>query len=82
MVFGFFKKKEAEPEDDDDIEPVSFLGPTNGQEVNLKAHAKLVEAGLVRAFAQALAAEPVWPQPVPTSELAGSRAPLPGTCSG
>ena len=49
MVFGFFKKKEAEPEDDDDIEPVSFLGPTNGQEVNLKAHAKLVEAGLVRA---------------------------------
>lgn len=41
-----------------------------------------VEAGLVRAFAQALAAEPVWPQPVPTSELAGSRAPLPGTCSG
>jgi type II secretory ATPase GspE/PulE/Tfp pilus assembly ATPase PilB-like protein len=49
VVFGFFKKKEAEPEDDDDIEPVSFLGPTNGQEVNLKAHAKLVEAGLVRA---------------------------------
>ncbi|MFM7161824.1 MAG: ATPase, T2SS/T4P/T4SS family, partial [Planctomycetaceae bacterium] len=49
MVFGFFKKKEAEPEDEDDIEPVSFLGPTNGQEVNLKAHAKLVEAGLVRA---------------------------------
>ncbi|MFM8285187.1 MAG: GspE/PulE family protein [Planctomycetaceae bacterium] len=49
MVFGFFKKKEAEPEDEDDIEPVSFLGPTNGHEVNLKAHAKLVEAGLVRA---------------------------------
>jgi len=49
MVFGFFKKKEVEAEDEDDIEPVSFLGPTNGQEVNLKAHAKLVEAGLVRA---------------------------------
>jgi len=30
MVFGFFKKKEVEAEDEDDIEPVSFLGPTNG----------------------------------------------------
>lgn len=52
MVFGFFKKNEDvedEPEDEDEIEPVSFLGPVNGSEVNLKANARLVEAGLIRA---------------------------------
>lgn len=50
MVFGFFKKNENEPaEEEDDVEPVSFLGPVSGQEVNLKANARLVDAGLIRA---------------------------------
>lgn len=49
MVFGFFKKKAEAEEDDVEIEPVSFLGPVNGEEVNLKAHARLVDAGLLRA---------------------------------
>lgn len=51
MVFGLFggKKKNEEPEEDEDLEPVSFLGPLNGQEVNLKANGRLVEAGLMRA---------------------------------
>lgn len=44
MVFGFFKKKAEAEEDDVEIEPVSFLGPVNGEEVNLKAHARLVDA--------------------------------------
>lgn len=49
MVFGFFKKRQDEVDDEEELEPVSFLGPTNGKEVNLKAHAKLVDAGLVTA---------------------------------
>ncbi len=51
MIFGFFGKKKGKAEEDEEreIEPVSFQGPINGQEVNLKAHAKLVEAGLVRS---------------------------------
>lgn len=48
MVFGFFKKKQ-EVEEEVEIEPVSFLGPINGEEVNLKANGRLVEAGLVPA---------------------------------
>ncbi|MSR59588.1 MAG: secretion system protein E [Planctomycetaceae bacterium] len=48
MVFGFFKKQEPE-EEEVEIEPVSFLGPLNGLEVNLKANGRLVEAGLMRA---------------------------------
>lgn len=49
MVFGFFKKKEEAQEEEVDVEPVSFLGPLNGNEVNLKANGRLVEAGLMRA---------------------------------
>lgn len=50
MVFGFFKKNEEEPEQEqEDVEPVSFLGPVSGQEVNLKANTRLVDAGLMRA---------------------------------
>jgi type IV pilus assembly protein PilB len=49
VVFGFFRKREDEADEDEELEPVSFLGPTNGKEVNLKAHARLVEAGLVTA---------------------------------
>lgn len=48
MVFGFFKKKDAVEEEQVEAEPVSFLGPVSGGEVNLKAHARLVEAGLMR----------------------------------
>jgi type IV pilus assembly protein PilB len=36
-------------EEEEEFEPVSFLGPLNGQEVNLKANGRLVEAGLMRA---------------------------------
>ncbi|MBI3862792.1 MAG: Flp pilus assembly complex ATPase component TadA [Planctomycetia bacterium] len=46
MVFGMFGKKEEEEEE---LEPVSFLGPVNGQDVNMKANGRLVEAGLMRA---------------------------------
>jgi len=49
VVFGFFKKKDDVKEEDVEVEPVSFLGPLNGNEVNLKANARLVEAGLMRA---------------------------------
>ena len=52
MVFGLFGKKSADRKDDDDeeeIEPVSFLGPVSGLDVNLKANGRLVEAGLMRA---------------------------------
>jgi type IV pilus assembly protein PilB len=50
VVFGFFKKKEeVEEQDEEEVDPVSFLGPLNGNEVNLKANARLVEAGLMRA---------------------------------
>lgn len=49
MVFGFFKKNKEVVEEEVEIEPVSFLGPLNGNEVNLKANARLVEAGLMRA---------------------------------
>lgn len=46
MVFGFGRKQEEEEEE---FEPVSFLGPLNGQDVNMKANGRLVEAGLMRA---------------------------------
>jgi type IV pilus assembly protein PilB len=51
VVFGFGKKKESREEerDDEELEPVSFLGPVSGQEVNLKANGRLVEAGLMRS---------------------------------
>lgn len=50
MVFGFFKKKEeVQEEQEADVEPVSFLGPLSGEEVSLKPHARLVDAGLMRA---------------------------------
>jgi len=49
VVFGFFKKSKRDDEDEVDYEPVSFLGPTSGKEVNLKPHARLVEAGLLPA---------------------------------
>jgi type IV pilus assembly protein PilB len=49
-VFGFGKKKEVQADDDDEeLDPVSFLGPISGVEVNLKANGRLVEAGLLRA---------------------------------
>lgn len=51
MVFGFGKGGGDEPDDDDEeqIELVLFQGAFNGQEANLAANARLVQAGLVRA---------------------------------
>lgn len=50
-MFGFFKSKPAdEPdEDEEEIEPVRFLGATNGVDPNLSGNARLVDAGLMRA---------------------------------
>ena len=88
MVFGFFgKKKGDEPaEDEGDVEPVSFLGPVSGQEVNLKANSRLVDAGLMRAKdlvtdalarrADMLRLEPKGPQAVITIFVDG--IPYPG----
>ncbi len=50
MVFGLFgKKNDANQEEEEELEPVSFLGPTSGQEVDLKSNGRLVEAGLMRS---------------------------------
>ncbi len=86
MVFGFFGKKQAEEEPEEEIEPVSFLGPTSGVEVNLKANARLVEAGLMRAKdlvtdalsrrADTLRLEPKGPQAIVTILVDG--IPFPG----
>ncbi|MGQ0633694.1 MAG: ATPase, T2SS/T4P/T4SS family [Planctomycetaceae bacterium] len=87
MVFGFFKKKDEVAEQEEiEVEPVSFLGPVNGAEVNLKAHARLVEAGLIRAKelvsdalsrrADALRIEPKGAQAVVTLSVDG--VPYPG----
>jgi type IV pilus assembly protein PilB len=46
VVFGFGGKKEEEEEE---LEPVSFLGPLTGEEVNMKENSRLVQAGLMRA---------------------------------
>jgi type II secretory ATPase GspE/PulE/Tfp pilus assembly ATPase PilB-like protein len=48
VVFGFFKKQEQFDEEPE-FEPVVFLGPVNGKEVNLKAYGRLIDAGLVPA---------------------------------
>lgn len=88
MVFGFFgKKKEVQQqEEEEELEPVSFLGPLSGQEVNLKANARLVEAGLMRAKdlvtdalsrrADTVRIEPKGPQAVVTILVDG--VPYPG----
>lgn len=50
-MFGFGKRKREEPEfdeEEDEIEPVRFLGATNGIDPNLSANARLVDAGLMR----------------------------------
>jgi type IV pilus assembly protein PilB len=48
VVFGFFGKKEEQETQaqEVEIELVTFQGPMNGQDVNLKAHPRLVDAGL------------------------------------
>ncbi|MGE5191635.1 MAG: GspE/PulE family protein [Deltaproteobacteria bacterium] len=86
MVFGFFGKKQAEEEPEEEVEPISFLGPISGVEVNLKANARLVEAGLMRAKdlvtdalsrrADTLRLEPKGPQAVVTILVDG--VPFPG----
>jgi type IV pilus assembly protein PilB len=85
VVFGFGRKEEPE-EEEEEIEPVSFLGPTSGVEVNLKANARLVEAGLMRAKdlitdalsrrADTLRLEPKGPQAIVTLLVDG--IPFPG----
>ncbi|HLJ11692.1 MAG TPA: ATPase, T2SS/T4P/T4SS family [Planctomycetaceae bacterium] len=87
MVFGFFRKQDEEQEEEEfDYEPVSFLGPLSGQEVNLKANARLVDAGLMRAKdlvtdalsrrADTIRIEPKGPQAVVTLLVDGM--PYPG----
>lgn len=86
MVFGFGKKKVVEEEEDEELEPVSFLGPVSGVEVNLKANGRLVEAGLLRAKdlvtdalsrrADTIRIEPKGPQSVVTILVDGM--PYPG----
>jgi type II secretory ATPase GspE/PulE/Tfp pilus assembly ATPase PilB-like protein len=88
VVFGFFGKKNNEvvEEEDEDLEPVSFLGPASGQDVNLKANGRLVEAGLMRAKdlvtdalarrADTIRVEPKGPQSVITLLVDGM--PYPG----
>lgn len=51
MVFGFGKKKTKvrEPEEEEQVELVLFQGATNGRDANLAAHARLVQAGLLRS---------------------------------
>lgn len=51
MVFGFGRKGDDEPDDDDEepIELILFQGAFNGNEANLAANARLVQAGLMRA---------------------------------
>ncbi len=55
MVFGFGKSKDGRGRRDDDssaefeIESILFQGATNGKEVDLKANARLAQAGLVPA---------------------------------
>lgn len=50
MIFGFFGKNKEEEEPDEPVpDPVRFLGALNGCDANLKANARLVDAGLVPA---------------------------------
>jgi type II secretory ATPase GspE/PulE/Tfp pilus assembly ATPase PilB-like protein len=50
VVFGFGKRKQQEIEEEEpEIEQILFQGSTNGQEANLKANARLVQAGLMPA---------------------------------
>ncbi len=51
MIFGFGKKNEAAPEDDEEeeIEYVLFQGAVNGKDANLEDNKKLVAAGLTPA---------------------------------
>lgn len=48
MIFGFGKKNDDVDDDfEEDFEYVLFQGPTNGVKVNLSAHGRLADAGLV-----------------------------------
>ena len=53
MIFGFFGKKNDKdsPADDEEeeIDPIRFLGAINGKDANLNANVRLVDAGLVPA---------------------------------
>jgi type II secretory ATPase GspE/PulE/Tfp pilus assembly ATPase PilB-like protein len=49
VIFGFGKKKDDDFEEEDEIELISFQGPHNGETIDLKANAKLLDAGLLPA---------------------------------
>ena len=51
MIFGLFGKKgrQEEPEDEEEIDPVRFLGAMNGKDANLAANQRLADLGLVPA---------------------------------
>ncbi len=50
MIFGFGKKNNDDYDDEEEeIELISFQGPHNGQSIDLKASARLIDAGLVPA---------------------------------
>lgn len=48
MIFGFFKGREEEVEEEE-VELVLFQGPLNGKEINLAQNARLAQAGLIPA---------------------------------
>ncbi len=49
MIFGRKKQAEPEPDEQPDVDFVSFQGPFNGVQPNLGANARLVQAALVPA---------------------------------
>lgn len=50
MIFGRRREEdERDDEEEEEVEQVLFQGAANGHPVDLKAHAKLVQAGLLRA---------------------------------
>lgn len=46
MIFRFGKDKRDAAEEDEEIEPIRFLGALHGREANLQANQRLVQAGL------------------------------------
>ncbi len=49
MIFGFGKNRDDDYEEEEEIELISFQGPHNGEMIDLKANAKLLDAGLLPA---------------------------------
>ena len=47
VIFGLFGKKNEQPEDDEELELVTFQGALNGKSADLQANARLVDAVLI-----------------------------------